>query len=72
MHKLHIELDTMEDVTDFVSITSKLPGAIVVIDGSGMRINAKSILGVLYAMEFDELWVESEEDIYTSIQKYVI
>ena len=72
MHKLQIELDTMTDVTEFVSITSKLSGAIVVVDNKGMRVNAKSILGMLYAMEFEELWVESDEDIYNAISKFVI
>lgn len=62
----------MTDVTEFVSITSKLSGAIVVVDNKGMRVNAKSILGMLYAMEFEELWVESDEDIYNAISKFVI
>ena len=62
----------MTDVTEFVSITTKLPGTIVVVDNKGMRVNAKSILGMLYAMEFEELWVESDEDIYNAISKFII
>lgn len=70
-HKEKIHIDTMTDATEFVSITTKLPGQIVVVDNKGMRVNAKSILGMLYAMEFEELWVESDEDIYMHIVKFV-
>ena len=70
-HKEKIHIDTMTDATEFVSITTKLPGQIVVVDNKGMRVNAKSILGMLYAMEFEELWVESDEDIYMHIVRFV-
>ena len=32
-HRLHIELTTMSDANEFVSITSHLPGKITVVDG---------------------------------------
>lgn len=70
-HREKIHIDTMTEATEFVSITTKLSGEIVVIDNKGMRVNAKSILGMLYAMEFEELWCESEEDIYAHIIKFV-
>ena len=72
MQKLKIEIDTMSDANEFVAITSKLPGKIVVVDNNGLAVNAKSILGMLYAMEFEELWCESENDIYYNIEKFVI
>lgn len=72
IHRLHIELTTMSDANEFVSITSHLPGKITVVDGQNLRVNAKSIMGMLYALEFDDLWCESENDIYTEIKKFVI
>ena len=70
--KTKIRLDTMTDVANFVNITNKLDGKILVKDGEGMTVNAKSILGMLYALEFDELWCESENDIYSYINEYII
>lgn len=71
-HKYKIAIDTMTTATEFVTITTKLLGKIVVVDNKGMRVNARSILGVIYAMEFEELWCESERDIYNAIEKFII
>lgn len=71
-HKYKIAIDTMTMATEFVTITTKLPGKIVVVDNKGMCVNARSILGVIYAMEFEELWCESERDIYNAIEKFII
>jgi hypothetical protein len=67
-----IRLDTSEDAKRFVEITSLLPGRIVVKDPTGLCVNAKSVLGALHAMEFSELWLESENDIYMKIQDFII
>lgn len=70
--KNKICLDTATDVANFVAITSKIPERIVVTDGKGMCVNAHSLLGMLYALEFDELWVESDRDIYFLIQDFIV
>jgi hypothetical protein len=62
----------MRDAQDFVSITSRQEGNIFITDNCGLRVNAKSVLGALYSLEFDELWCESENDIYRSIQDFVV
>lgn len=68
-----IRLDTITDVRDFVCAVENLPGDIVITDGSKHKINAKSILGAVYARaDFSELWIESENDIYRHIEKFVI
>ncbi len=69
--KNRIALETVKDVSDFVAITSKLQGRITVTDNDGHTVNAKSLLGMVYAMEFDELWVESDHDIYFEIRNFV-
>ena len=66
--KAKIRLDTMRDVQEFVNITTKMEGAV----GAGLKVNAKSLLGALYAMEFDELWCEAENDIYRNISDFII
>lgn len=67
-----IRLDTLSNAKEFVEIASKLPGQIVIRDNTGMRVNAKSLLGMLYAMEFEELYCESENDIYSHIEKFIV
>lgn len=67
-----IRLDTSSDAINFAHITSQLKGKIVVKDGNGLCVNAKSVLGALHALEFNELWVESENDIWMKIKDFII
>ena len=70
--KARIRLDTLNDVREFVNIASSKPFKISVTDGKGLCVNAKSMMGVLYSMEFDEIWCESAEDIWHQISKFVV
>ena len=70
--KNRIRLDTHTDAMRFAQIASTLAGKIKITDGDGHCVNAKSVLGMLYALEFDNLWVESENDIYSSIEEFII
>ena len=72
--KVKIILDTVEDIGNFViavnSATSKNDN-VYVTDGNRCCINAKSFLGLVAAKEFNELWCESEKDIYRFIYPFV-
>lgn len=70
--KVKIRLDTGADAIKFSNIASKLPGNIYVLDNAGLRVNAKSVLGMLYTLEFSELWCESDHDIYSHILDFVV
>ena len=73
MKKYKIVLDTVSDVTNFVkNVSIARDATVTVTDGNGLRVNAKSIIGMLYALEFDELWCESDTEIYEKIKDYVI
>lgn len=73
MKKYKIVLDTVSDVNKFVSIANEfLNSTITVTDNNGLRVNAKSLMGMLYALEFEELWCESDTEIYEKIKDYVI
>ena len=68
-----IILDTVSDVTTFVkNITSVADAIVTVTDNRGLRVNAKSLMGMLYALELDELWCESDTEIYEKIRQFVI
>lgn len=71
--KYKIVLDTVSDVTNFVkNITTEKEANVTVTDNRGLRVNAKSLMGMLYALEFEELWCESDTEIYEKIKDYVI
>lgn len=67
-----IRLDTLHDAYAFVAAVTPLEGKITLTDGEGLRANARSTLGVLYSLEFANLWVESENDIYDHIRRFVV
>lgn len=69
--KVRINLDTIAQVNEFVSITSSV-GAPVYLTSDGLRVSAKSLLGALYTMEWSEVWCECERDIYQLISNFVI
>lgn len=70
--KVKIRLDTNQDAINFATLAQKLGGDITITDNKGLCVNAKSVLGMLYALEFEELWCESSVDIYKRIEKFII
>lgn len=70
MYKTKINLVTMSDIRKFTEIISSLKGEIKLVDGRNYTINAKSILGCLAALEWNEMYVLSDEDIYTKIRDF--
>jgi hypothetical protein len=67
-----INLDTMKDINKFVSICAEVSVPVYITDGAGLKVSAKSLLGVVYAMEFEEIWCECDEDIYSLIEHFTI
>ena len=72
MHKMKVNLVTMKDCTGFVEAVSRVNGRVVLEDGNGFRVNGKSLLGALAAVEWENLWVVSDEDIYFAISEWVL
>lgn len=70
--KLQIRLDTQTDVNKFVHAVGALPYNVTVTDNQGLRVNGKSVIGMLYSLEFSELWCECEHDIYSTIKDFVV
>ena len=67
-----IRLDTMKDINRFVAICTAVNVPVHVTDGAGLKVSAKSVLGVMYSMEFADIWCECEEDIYKEIEPFVV
>lgn len=69
--KSRVNLDTMSKINAFVHICSKLDCNVNLIDGSGYRVSAKSLLGVMATADWSEVYVECEKDIYSYIQTFL-
>ena len=70
--KAKIRLDTMRDINEFVRICSGISPKVHITDGAGLRVSGKSLFGVIYAMEFDEIWCECDIDIYHEIERFIV
>ena len=68
-----INLVTTSDITEFTNICQKIDGRVELFcKKTGYRVNGKSLLGCLAAMEFEEVYVDSDTDIYNEIEKWVM
>lgn len=69
--KLEINLDTMSQINKFVTIWSCLDCRIDLIDGEGYRVSAKSLVGALATVDWSQVYVECEKDIYSHIKDFL-
>ena len=74
MSKIKVILDTQSAITEFVSIATSINDAIYLEDDKGLRVDAKSLMGVMYGIsEFKNLYVLSNNDtIATKFRKFMI
>lgn len=70
--KYRIRLDTMTDVNQFVKIATQNPGKIMLTDGENFTVSGKSLLGAMYTMEWDQVFCESENEIYRYIKDFIV
>ena len=69
-----IELDTMQDAKDMVAIATKLKGKILLKSGTKFSINAKSLLGVIYAkkLNWSDIKLICDFDYYREFEKFIV
>lgn len=70
--KVRIRLDTMADIANFVLIANSTPKAVLLTNNDHLCVDGKSFLGVAYSREFNDLWCETEADLYTKLQPYIV
>ena len=70
----NIELDTMQDAKDMVAIATKLKGKILLKSGTRFSINAKSLLGVIYAkkLNWSDIKLVCDFDYYHEFEKFIV
>ena len=70
--RVRIRLETVKDANELAEIASKTEGRVVISDGNGLCVNAKSVLGALHSLEFNDLWCVSDKNIFAEIRKFVV
>ena len=66
-----VNLDTMSKINAFVAVCSRLDCKIDLIDGNGYRVSAKSLIGAVATMDWNQVFIECERDIYAYVQDFL-
>lgn len=69
--KVKINIDTLSKINQFVSICSQFDYKVNLIDGSGYCVSAKSLVGAVATMDWSQVFVECEKDIYSYIVDFI-
>lgn len=67
-----IRLDTMAEINRFVGVATKHTGKITLTDGDNFMVNGKSLLGAMYTFEWDQIYCESDTEIYHLIKDFIV
>ena len=81
--RVKIVMDTVEQAKKIEAIakgikenaikeTGSFDDIISITDSAGFKVNACSFIGLLYAMEFVELWLEADGDYYNEFNDFII
>lgn len=72
-HCYKIQLDTMSDVRKFIEKTAMIEDAhLTLSDGDNYSINASSIMGVLYSLEWSNLYLYSDVEVYSVFADFIV
>lgn len=75
-HRYKISLETLADVRNFSKIVLKNfdeKDALYLTNTSGdCIVNAKSVIGVIYSLEWDNLYLVSEKEVYHLFKDFII
>lgn len=72
MCRIPIRLDTMHQIQDFVNIASTLNSPVYLVDDTGLKVSAKSIIGAMYTVEWSKIYVESDVDLGATFSEFRI
>ena len=72
MTRTKICLDTMSDVNKFVAAMSTVTDKVWLADDDGNRVSAKSLLGAVYSMEWEHIYVYCEANITEKLFPWMV
>lgn len=70
--RVKVRLDMLSDIKGFVSAVSPIAAEVHLTDGNNLTVSAKSILGAMYTMEWNEVYCTCDKDIYSAIRAFVV
>lgn len=70
--RTRIRLDTLSDINAFVAAVTSIEERVSLEDDCGHRVSASSLLGAIYSMEWDKVFVTCEKDITSYIMPWMI
>lgn len=70
--RVKIRLDTMKDIQGFIKAVSEINDRVVLEDGKGHCVDAKSILGAIYTTEWAHVYCYCDRDISGRIMQWII
>ena len=70
--RVKINIDTLSKINAFVAICSDLDCKVNLIDGEGYCVSAKSLMGAIATMDWNSVYVDCSEDIYSDIQEFIV
>jgi hypothetical protein len=72
MTRTRVRLDTMSDVNGFVSAMGNLTDKVWLEDDEGNRVNAKSLLGAIYSLEWKRIYCYCDRDISSHLMPWAV
>lgn len=70
---MKIKIETYQDAKNLVNLCNNFDHQIYITDGNNLKVSAKSLLGALYSIEFNELYLESDKPLPSHITlKYAV
>ena len=72
MTRTKICLDTMSDVNKFVAAMTAVNDKVWLSDDDGNRVSAKSLLGVLYSLEWAHIYCYCESNITLELFPWMV
>lgn len=67
-----VRLDTMTDIKGFVDVVSRVDDMVFLEDNTGFKVSAKSILGAVLSMEWNEVYCSCTKDISGRIIPWIV
>ena len=67
-----VRLDTMTDINKFIEVVSRIDDKVFLEDNTGFKVSAKSLLGALVSMEWEEVYCHCEKDISGMILPWIL
>lgn len=67
-----VRIDTMTDIQKFIGTVSRVDDNVYLEDDTGFKVSAKSLLGALLSMEWNEVYCYCPKDISGMILPWIV